>query len=74
MKVCNIRTETGVSGCVVTDGGLIPFEKLGFSGTVQELIESGPDAEQALKDACRGWRCCIVLMMRRRPRSTPRHI
>ena len=55
MKVCNIRTESGVSGCVVTDGGLIPFEELGFSGTVQELIESGPDAEQALKEACRGW-------------------
>lgn len=51
MKVCNIQTECGVLGCLATDAGLIPFEKLGFSGTVQTLLEAGDEAKKQLSEA-----------------------
>jgi len=51
MRVCNIQKDAGIMGCAVTEAGLIPFEWLGFEGTVQDLIEAGEEALKKLSAA-----------------------
>lgn len=51
MKLCNIVKDNTVIGCVDTEAGLIPFEWVGFEGTVQTLIEAGEEALKKLSAA-----------------------
>lgn len=51
MKLCNILINGTAVGCVVVENGLIPFERIGFFGTVQDLIEAGEEAQHRLQAA-----------------------
>ena len=55
MRYCNIQTPDGIIGCAAAEKGLVPFEKLGFSGTLQELIEADTDTQNAVRTAAENW-------------------